>query len=199
VDLTIRTLLPDKTLEEETPRSGDPCGSTFVDQEFEKFLRRVVGLKAVEDFKEKNYGSLQKLIYEFFCPEVKLPFNGDPEEFESIELDLEKICPALIPYITGEARKRLESEKWIIDIEFEDVMRMFDPVVDKIIDLISAQLESLPEQRKVTTMFLVGGFSESRYLFKRIDNIFKKRIPKILVPPEPIAAIVKGILIKFFM
>ena len=189
-------MLPDKTLEEETPRSGYPCGSTFVDQEFEKFLRRAVGLKAMEDLKEKNYGSLQKLIYEFFCPEVKLPFNGDPDEFESIELDLEKFCPALIQYISGEARKKLESENWVIDIEFEDVMRMFDPVVDKIIDLISAQLESLPEQRNVTTMFLVGGFSESGYLFKRIDNIFKKRIQNIIVPPEPIAAIVKGIFLN---
>ncbi|RIA83506.1 hypothetical protein C1645_786177 [Glomus cerebriforme] len=192
VDLTIRTLLPDKTLEEETPRSGDPCGSTFVDQEFEKFLRRVVGSKAMEEFKEKNYGSFQKLIYEFFCPEVKLPFNGDPNDFETIELDLEKYCPALIPYITGEARKKLDSENWVIDIEFEDVMRMFDPVVNKIIDLISAQLDSLPEQRKVTTMFLVGGFSESGYLFRRINNVFKKRISNILVPPEPIAAIAKG-------
>src|SRR3954452_2000211 len=75
VDLTIRTVLPDRTLDEETVKSGGLCGSTFVDQEFLKFLGRIVGLNALEEFKEKNYGSLQKLIYKFFCPEVKLPFD----------------------------------------------------------------------------------------------------------------------------
>jgi actin-like ATPase involved in cell morphogenesis len=193
VDLTVRTLLPDKTLEEDTVRSGGLCGSTFVDQEFIKFLRRVVGSKAMEDFKKNNYGSLQKLIYKFFCPEVKLPFDGDPSEFETIELDLEKYCPALIPYISGEAKDKLESEDWIIDLEFEDVKRMFDPVVNEIIDLINTQLESLPKRQKVKIMFLVGGFSESTYLFKRVKNVFKNDIPNITSPSEPIAAIAKGI------
>ena len=53
----------------------------------------MVGLKAMENFKEKNYHN----------------------EFEPIELDLEKWCLALIPYITGKARKNLESENWFID------------------------------------------------------------------------------------
>ena len=55
-------------------------------------------------------------------------------------------------------------------------MRMFDPVVDKIIDLISVQIRKSP-------------FRESGYLFKRIDKIFKKRIHNIIVPPDSIAAI----------
>ncbi|PKK78317.1 hypothetical protein RhiirC2_730084 [Rhizophagus irregularis] len=194
VDLTIRTLLPDKTLEEETVRSGGLCGSTFVDQEFLKFLRLTVGSEAMDQFKENHYGSLQKLIYMFFCPEVKLPFDGESDEFESIELDLEKWCPTLIQYISGETEEKLKKEEWIIDIKFDDVMRMFDPAVNDIIDLIHAQLERLPKQRKVKTMFLVGGFSESTYLFKRVKTVFKNRIDdnKIINPPEPIAAIVKG-------
>ncbi|CAB5125215.1 hypothetical protein RhiirA5_494389 [Rhizophagus irregularis] len=194
VDLTIRTLLPDKTLEEETVRSGGLCGSTFVDQEFLKFLRLTVGSEAMDQFKKNHYGSLQKLIYKFFCPEVKLPFDGESNEYEPIELDLEKYCPALIQYITGETKERLENEEWIIDIKFDDVMRMFDPAVNDIIDLIHAQLERLPKQRKLKTMFLVGGFSESTYLFKRVKSVFKNRIDddKIINPPDPIAAIVKG-------
>ncbi|GES97069.1 hypothetical protein GLOIN_2v1646219 [Rhizophagus clarus] len=192
VDLTIRTLLPDKTLEEETVRSGGLCGSTFVDQGFLKFLSLAVGSEAMEQFKENHYGSLQKLIYKFFCPEVKLPFGGESDEFEPIELDLEKYCPALIQYITGETKEKLKNEEWIIDIKCEDVMRMFDPAVNDIIDLIHAQLERLPKQRKVKTMFLVGGFSESTYLFKRVKTVFKNRIDNIINPLDPIAAIVRG-------
>ncbi len=183
----------DNTLEEETIRSGGLCGSTFVDQEFLKFLSYVVGYRALEDFKREHYGSLQKLIYKFFCPEVKLPFND--EEFETIELDLEAHCPALIPYIGGRIRDKLEDEDWVIDLKFEDVKKMFDPSINKIVDLINAQIyqvERLPRRRRIKTMFLVGGFSESAYLFKRIKGIFMNRIPKIITPPQPIAAVAKG-------
>ncbi|CAB4438863.1 unnamed protein product [Rhizophagus irregularis] len=109
VDLTIRTLLPDKTLEEETVSWFRSYGSV---------LKKII----MEVYK--------KLIYKFFCPEVKLPFDGESNEYEPIELDLEKYCPALIQYITGETKERLENEEWIIDIKFDDVMRMFDPAVN---------------------------------------------------------------------
>ncbi|CAI2181652.1 4060_t:CDS:2 [Funneliformis geosporum] len=191
VDLTVRTLKPDNTLEEETVRSGGLCGSTCIDQEFVKFLGRIVGQRALAEFKRENYGNLQKLIYKFFCPEIKLPFTGDPEKHENIELDLEKNCPALMNFVCSEAKERLEEDDWVIDFDFEDVKKMFDPTVSKIIDLINAQLECLPKN-KIKVMFLVGGFSESTYLYKRIKSALIHLVPKIIVPKHPIAAIVKG-------
>ncbi|CAG8585354.1 3589_t:CDS:2 [Funneliformis mosseae] len=191
VDLTVRTLQPDNTLEEETVRSGGLCGSTCIDREFVKFLGRMVGLRALITYKKRYYGNLQKLIYKFFCDEVKLPFTGDPETYENIELDIEKHCPDLMNLVCDEAKERLEEDEWVIDLEFEDVKKMFDPTISKIIALINAQIESLPKN-KIKVMFLVGGFSESEYLYKRIKSALIHLVPKIIVPPQPIAAIVKG-------
>ncbi|CAG8657378.1 4405_t:CDS:2 [Cetraspora pellucida] len=192
VDLTMRTIQSGKKLKEETERTGDLCGSTYVDQEFIDFMGRTVGFTALQRLRSYAYGDLQKLVHRFFCENVKLPFTGDPDEFETIELDLERQCPSLIKYITGAERTNLENNEWIIELEFETVKKMFDPVVEKIIKLINDQLLDLKEHRKCMAMFLVGGFSESPYLRKRIRERFQERVPIIASPRQPIAAIVKG-------
>src|SRR4051812_43642308 len=74
VDLTTRTLLPDNKLSEITERTGDLCGSTYVDKEFIIFLEKKLGFAAVDEFKRENYGQYQYLIHHFFCPRIKFEF-----------------------------------------------------------------------------------------------------------------------------
>ena len=62
VDLTTRTLLPDNKLSEITERTGDLCGSTYVDKEFIVFLEKKLGFAAVDEFRRENYGQYQYLI-----------------------------------------------------------------------------------------------------------------------------------------
>ncbi|CAI2171542.1 6626_t:CDS:2, partial [Funneliformis geosporum] len=80
VDLTTRKLINDKQLGEVTERAGDFCGSTFVDDEFLKYLRRKVGDKPMDSLKEKNYGRMQYLVQQF-CNSGKIPFMGDDPSF----------------------------------------------------------------------------------------------------------------------
>ncbi|CAG8789623.1 8481_t:CDS:2, partial [Gigaspora margarita] len=75
------------------------------------------------------------------------------------------------------------------------VKKMFDPTVDKIIKLINKQLEQslkLLNRHKCKAMFLVGKFSESKYLIKRDRERFQGRLSHIASPQQPITAIVKG-------
>ncbi|CAG8554776.1 11376_t:CDS:2, partial [Scutellospora calospora] len=101
---------------------------------------------------------------------------------------LEEMCPVVKDYVDDTTKKRLEKIEWVIDIEFEDVKGMFDPIIGRIIRLIRGQLDKC---NNCAAMFLVGGFSESKYLRKRIKKEFKK-IPVIASPDKPIAAIVRG-------
>ncbi len=66
---------------------------------------------------------------------------------------------------------------------------MFDTVVNKIIQLIRGQLYT---DNSCSAIFLVGGFSESKYLQRRIKKAFQHRIKHISVPQQPIAVIVRG-------
>jgi hypothetical protein len=84
----------------------------------------------------------------------------------------------------------MEEAEWNIELKFEDVKEMFDPVIEKILRLIREQLDA---SDNISAMLLVGGFSESKYLQMRIEQEFNQKLAnKISVPAHPIAAIVKG-------
>ncbi|CAG8598974.1 10727_t:CDS:2, partial [Ambispora leptoticha] len=189
VDITIRQLLDNK-LSEIIERSSDLCGSTFIDREFTRFLKTKLGYNAIEKLKKSHYKQMQYLIQKFFFSRVKCPFDGERVSFHTIELGVPCYCPAVLDYVDEERRKQMEEADWLIEITFDDVKGMFDPVVERIIDLIERQLEG--SKRECDALFLVGGFSESPYLVKKIRQLFSETISVIAVPPCPIAAVVCG-------
>ncbi|CAG8784925.1 23729_t:CDS:2, partial [Gigaspora rosea] len=188
VDLTVRRLLPGGRIAETTERTGDFCGGTYVDDEFLKFLEEKAGKSAVKMLKEKHYDQVNYLIHKFFCPEIKIPFNGKKDDFKIIDFDIEKKCPALIQYITGSEKDQLEDDEWVIELDFDTVQSFFDPVIRKITRLIALQLSKCSN---CSVLFLVGGFGESRYLQQKIKEEFGSQV-KIAIPPNPSAAILIG-------
>ncbi|CAG8701275.1 6424_t:CDS:2 [Acaulospora morrowiae] len=190
VDLTTRRFITGDQLGEVTERTGDFCGSAYVDREFLKLMKRHIGDQTMNILEEQHYGQLQYMVQEF-CRRVKLLFTGNPEEFKIFELDLEEVCPVVKQYVTGSYKEKLEDDEWIIELDFESVKAMFDPIIGRIIRLISGQLNAGGE---CSVMFLVGGFSESKYLQSRIRQEFASRIKDIAVPKQPQAAIVRGAL-----
>jgi len=189
VDLTTRRLLQDNKLSEITERTGDFCGGSYVDREFLKFLSRKLGQSAIKLLRENNYGQMQYMVQQF-CQKLKFHFTGNPIGFEPFEFDIEEICPVLKQYCKDDIKEELENNDWVINISFEDLKSMFDPVIEKIIKLIRGQLDS--NKDKCSAIFLVGGFSESKYLQMRVRKEFGKLVPPIIVPKQPIAAIVRG-------
>ena len=83
----------------------------------------------------------------------------------------------------------MEEMEWCIELNFEDVKAMFDPVIERILRLIHAQLDAI---RSCEAMFLVGGFSESKYLQTRIKQEFGQIINNITVPANPSVTVVRG-------
>ncbi|CAG8465560.1 15168_t:CDS:2 [Racocetra fulgida] len=115
---------------------GYPCGSTFVDKEFHKFIG------------------------------------------------------AKLDYMLYQNRKiEMEIAGWNIELDFASVKEMFDPDVNKILELISDQLKDL---KKNARLYLVGGFAESAYLLDKIKENFRFQVDNICVPTLPIAALVRG-------
>ncbi|CAB5127514.1 actin-like ATPase domain-containing protein [Rhizophagus irregularis] len=190
VDLTTRELLEDKRLSELTERTGDCCGSSRIDEAFLEFIGEKVGKSVIESIRKNHYGQLQYFVQEF-CKQVKIPFTGNDKDVQhSIELDV--LLPPIKDYvkeINEKERKILENSEWVIEINFTDIKNMFDPVIDKILSLIRGQLDK--SEKKCSAIFLVGGFSESKYLQYRIRREFCK-IPDISVPPHPTTSVVKG-------
>ncbi|CAG8504980.1 9395_t:CDS:2 [Funneliformis mosseae] len=190
VDLTTRKFINEEELGEITERTGDFCGSTFIDTEFIKYLRKKLGDKPMDSLKEKHYGQMQYLI-QHFCKSGKIPFTGDDPNF-LYELDIQDTVPVLKQYITDENIINTLDD-WVVEIDFETMKLIFEPVIQKILLMIKAQLDNA--QETCSAMFLVGGFSESRYLQNRIKQEFLHRVNNISVPIQPMAAIARGAVI----
>ena len=89
-------------------------------------------------------------------------FSGNPNGFTTKEINIEKVCPVLMKYVTSNAQDQMEEAKWLIELEFQTIKDMFDPVINKIVELICRQLSQM--EQRCMAMFLIGGFSESLYL-----------------------------------
>jgi hypothetical protein len=193
VDLTTHKLIGNNLLQlsEVTERIGYFCGSSFIDNEFIKFLRKIFGDRAIDLLIENNYDQFQCLIQEF-RKNVKEPFTGYDIEL-NYELVIGNVAPNLLQYVSEEIRKRMEESKWSIDIKYNDVKSMFDPIIDRILRMIYVQFDNT--QKACSAMFLVGGFCENKYLQKRIQLEFNNRVKTMSVPTQPIAAISRGAVI----
>ncbi|CAG8594146.1 9037_t:CDS:2 [Paraglomus brasilianum] len=188
VDLTTWTLLADNKLSEIIERTGDFCGSAYVDREFIKYIASVIGNSAVRNVEEKHNTQLQYMIQQFH-PAVKFGFNGERAEFMTKEVDIEKLCPALMQYVQGEEKERMEDSEWIIELDYETVKSFFDPVVERILRLIRNQL---CKTGATSAIFLIGELLESMYLLRRVRSEFSSEVGTIAVPPRHIAAVSRG-------
>ncbi|CAG8525185.1 8949_t:CDS:2 [Funneliformis caledonium] len=187
VELTIRQLLSDDTLAEKSLSSGGLCGSIYVDREFLEYITKKVGPDALKDLKNNHGGQLKFLVQQY--QEIKHSFTGNKDDYNICEMNLEEICPDIKRYVAGTYKDDLERNKWIVKLFYDDVKQMFDPIIVQIIKLIHEQLNF---SESCFTIFLVGGFSESKYLQKCIEQEFQHLVQNIFVPEKPIEAVLRG-------
>lgn len=68
--------------------------------------------------------------------------------------------------------------------------QVFEPVIEQVLQLIEGQLVQSPNN--LEAIFLVGGFGQSNYLFRRVEEVFANRVGMIGVPPRGELAVVRG-------
>ncbi|CAB4437241.1 unnamed protein product [Rhizophagus irregularis] len=168
------------------------CGGGTVNltrHEFLELLRRKLGDPIIE-LLEDHYNLLQYMVQEF-CNEVKESFTEEKSEFNRYEINLNNYSS--LKDIIRDAKERglLREADCLIWVEFNDVRGMFDPLINKIIDLIKGQLTQ-QTSKKCSAIMLVGGFSESEYLQGRIKKEFNNVVSNISVPKQPMIAVLKG-------
>src|SRR6185369_4473350 len=105
----------------------------------------------------------------------------------------DEYAPDLLEYVSNETRKTMEDKDWVIDIKYDDIKKMFDPIIERIIRMIHVQLLNTRNNGETcSAIFLVGGFSENIYLQKRIKQEFQHIVKNISVPTNPVSAVVQG-------
>lgn len=70
-----------------------------------------------------------------------------------------------------------------IVITAQDLKTVFDPVVNEVLTLVKRQIDNIKGEKKdVSAVLLVGGFGQSRYLRKRLEEEIKPI--SLLCPPN---------------
>ena len=120
---------------------------------------------------------------------VKCVFDGGQSETMSLT---SKLSEAWKRY-DAERDAKVESVDYYTEIEFtqQDLMNIFDPVVEDVIRLIATALEPF-RGGEVRALMAVGGFSGSPYLLKRVKEEFEGQVGEIVCPPNPGSAVIKG-------
>ena len=123
----VSSVHPEFRVEEAAVGSGDKCGSTFIDRNFRKWLTAKLGEEAVKKIPEEKLGTGSRISREFEA--IKTSFTGATRKWS-------------LP-IPNEAGVKDDPAKGIDDGELlvtaEDLMEMFDPCVDRTLELIDEQ------------------------------------------------------------
>lgn len=136
-DVTTRTLLNDRKCSEALERSGEFCGSSHVDAEFINWLCQKVKLTHEDSMAIRQSSECQAYVRKRFWP-LKYVFDGKNYDKE-ISFDLEEL--RVLKQMVSQpgyrdVKQELEDNDWVLDLDLDSFKAMFDPSVDKIINLI---------------------------------------------------------------
>ena len=173
-----------------------PCGGDFggttVDNAFYQLLVKVFGADTLQRFKKTHIEVYYDLLGRF---EVKKKnFQGDQHMILQFPMSLltfyeDEVGESVKETLNSSAYKdRIDFRQDKIILSLSLANELFDTAVHKIVDRITDILKSV---NNVNALVLVGGFSESPYLQRRMKKEFGDRVT-ILSPKEPASAVIKG-------
>ncbi|CAO3680468.1 unnamed protein product [Rhizopus microsporus] len=164
-----------RTLKEVTNGHGGSCGSGFLDLRMREYLKRKFShYHTIND-------SAMELIMDTFINVIKPDFDGVEDHFLDLpaSMGLGDLSDPDIGLDNGSLCLPAE--------ELRDYV--FEPVIRQVLDLIRGQLAQSPN---LEAIFLVGGFGQSNYLFRRVEEEFANQVGMIGVPPRGELAVVRG-------
>ncbi|KAF1804197.1 hypothetical protein V8B55DRAFT_1511994 [Mucor lusitanicus] len=164
-----------RTLKEVTNGHGGSCGSGFLDLRMREYLKRKFShYHTIND-------SAMELIMDTFVNVIKPDFDGVEDHF----LDL----PASMG-LGDLTDNDIGLDNGSLCLPAEELREyVFEPVIRQVLDLIKGQLAQSPQ---LEAIFLVGGFGQSNYLFRRVEDEFANQVGMIGVPPRGELAVVRG-------
>lgn len=168
----------ERSLKEVTKGSGDTCGSTFLDKNMEQLIR-----DRFKHFGDVNTRAMEQMMT-VFVEKIKPQFDDDDEDhFIPI--------PFAMGYPNGDNAEAGIMDGTLMFTADELKAKVFDPVVHRVLQLISNQLDG-SALKPVDAIFMVGGFGKSNYLHRRVNESFVPRVKFVGIPPRAEMAVVRG-------
>ncbi|KAF9511540.1 hypothetical protein BS47DRAFT_1298826 [Hydnum rufescens UP504] len=183
IDLAIyKTIgsLTDLDIAEVCTRSGSNCGSLFLDLRFRELVLTLLANHPAH----LDAASLASFMRSFSETE-KLAYMGESDDSNMFHFTcFNPEDPVLDDPSVGLINGELTIPGFLLRRE------VFDPVVEQVLKLIEQQTRMM--EQRIDALLLVGGFSASEYLFKRVKDTFGSRIKVIARPLDADTATSRG-------
>ena len=182
ISYDIQSIQPNLSVVECAAGTGDFCGSTFIDREFEKLFTARMG----HHYNNVSLVNRQQTVKNF--ESTKTAFRDDPSQ---------KTFYVNVPTVGTLEDAGVYGGNF--EITREEMRGLFDPIVDQIIQLIGVQVQNISHGQgpvRVNAILLVGGFGESEYLFRRVQAWASQMQIQVIQPREAATAIVRGAVMK---
>ena len=161
-------------IREAASRTGDLCGSSFLNSIFRKFLE-----DRFKDDEDWDSDTMEDAMQRFE-KKTKREFYGEDTDF---------IIP--VPGLQDDTKKGVKRGK--LRLTLKEMLAIFEPVVQPITVLVMNQIKATG--KPVKAVLLVGGFGQSPYLKRMIQNVVGPKI-EVLQPAHGWTAVVRGALIR---
>ncbi|CAO0795958.1 unnamed protein product [Mucor circinelloides] len=183
VDLIVFEVVDDRIqsnnrLKEVTKGIGESCGSVFLDEKFKLLMQEKLGDQA----KTLPAAAMNNLMDQF-VDNIKPEFDGLDDQYITLPVSISLDDLNTDDDCLDEGTMALRAD------ELKE--KVFEPVVERVIALLEKQFSAVPDKR-VSCIFLVGGFGSSNYLFQRVQEVFESRVDQVLCPPRAAMAVVRG-------
>ncbi|KAF2110481.1 hypothetical protein BDV96DRAFT_691242 [Lophiotrema nucula] len=187
VDITSYTIqnINPMFVKEAVNGDGKMCGSIFVDEQFQTFLRG-----RLKRWDKLNSEQVKRVMDHEWEYGIKRRFSGEDGTFE-VELPAEA---------TGSVFSRKASR---LKLDKRGVQSIFDPVLGRVRQLIGNQVKQVQEKygKPPKYIMLVGGFGACRYLHHVVEKEFSRQGIEVLQTTGnanygPWTAICRGAVIK---
>ena len=192
---------PDRHIQVVLPPTGNAFGGSKVNKEFETFLERLIDDKEFSKYlhagdpatNAKCFADLNELINRTFEDQkiifgskggvgsrivVRLPFTFLEIYKDDIDNGIKRMKDSRLKLVGQDLR-----------IEYSMVGNFFEPVVEGVLKCMSQTLTDM--EANVDTIYLVGGFGGSHYIYKKINEQLENKY-RYITPAEPNFAVIRG-------
>jgi molecular chaperone DnaK (HSP70) len=173
ISYSVTRLEPKVEIREAVAGSGDACGSIFLNRIFRKYLE-----EQLEDAEGVGDDTIADAMADFEST-TKRKFTGE-----------EKDVNVRVPGLADDPTKNIKRQK--MTISSSTLKSLFEPVIASITILVKNQLK---QTKKAKAVILVGGFGQSPYLRKCLEQVVGDTV-EVLQPTHGWTAVVRGALIK---
>ncbi|KAG2232417.1 hypothetical protein INT48_005720 [Thamnidium elegans] len=168
---------------ESTKGVGKSCGSTFIDRNFRKHLRK----KLKKVIRRSPNGSIEipdaplDHMMDIFVDNLKPLFDGTDDLYSDISMGFDLVTKTEPSIGLDEGSMTFTKE--------ELKKHVFDPVVNEVVQLCR-NLQK--ETGNLKAIFMVGGFGSSSYLYSQMEKEFSAERIRIVQPDRPEMAVSRG-------